>query len=65
VLKTYNRDANPQPYWLEDVCAENNNHIRIGNENYMRDGEGELMPTRKGRAPPDLRYFKQSKQSQN
>ncbi len=60
VLKTYERDPSPRPYWREDVCAEGNNHVRIGNENYMRDADGELMPTKKGQAPPDLRYFKQS-----
>src|SRR5205807_6889101 len=53
VLKSYNREPSPQPYWREDVCAENNNHVRIGNQNYMLDGEGALMPTRKGQAPPD------------
>jgi hypothetical protein len=60
VHKTYQRDPNPRPYWREDVCAENNNHVRIGKENYMLDGEGQLMPTKKGQAPPDLKYFKQS-----
>jgi hypothetical protein len=60
VLKTYDRDPNPRPYWREDVCAENNNHVRIGKENYMLDGQGDLMPTKKGQAPPDLKYFKQS-----
>src|SRR5205823_3695800 len=44
VLKTYSRDPNPRPYWREDVCAENNNHVRIGKENYMLDGNGQLMP---------------------
>jgi hypothetical protein len=65
VLKTYKRDADPRPYWREDVCAENNTHVLIGGENYMRDADGELMPTRKGQKPPDLRYFKQTKQTQN
>ena len=29
-MKTYKRDPSPQPDWHEDVCAENNPHIRIG-----------------------------------
>ena len=59
VIKDYNREPTPRPYWREDVCAEGNNHIFIGTENYMRDADGELMPAKKGQAPPDLRYFKQ------
>ena len=34
--------------------------VRIGNENYMLSGDGLLMPTRKGQAAPDLKYFKQN-----
>jgi hypothetical protein len=32
--------------------------VRIGKDAYYRSAEGDLMPTRKGQAPPDLRYFK-------
>jgi hypothetical protein len=49
-----------QPAWNEAVCAEGNNHVGIGGETYFMSGDGYLMPTRKGQAPPDLRYFKQS-----
>jgi hypothetical protein len=42
------------------VCAENNPHIQIQNDNYMLSADGLLMPARPGQAPPDLRYFKRS-----
>jgi hypothetical protein len=57
VLKSYRRDADRQPVWTESVCAESNNHVQIGNENYMMSGDGHLMPTKKGQRPPDLKYF--------
>jgi hypothetical protein len=61
VLKTYRRDpSDSQPYWVENTCAENNNHIAIGKEGYMLSADGFLMPAKKDQAPPDLRYFKQS-----
>jgi hypothetical protein len=59
VTKTYLRVPNDK--WYEDNCAENNNHIIIGKENYFLSGDGYLMPARKDQAPPDLRYFKQSR----
>ena len=57
VTKNYNRDTDPWPYWREDVCAEGNNHIYIGGENYMISADGHLMPAKKGQKPPDLRHF--------
>ena len=60
VTKTYKRDPDPRPYWREDVCAEGNSHMRIGNENYMLSADGYLMPAKKNQAPPDLKYFQQS-----
>src|SRR5215510_3505399 len=57
VMKTYRRNPNPRPLWVEYICAEGQQLVRIGNENYMLSGDGLLMPTRKGQAPPDLRYF--------
>jgi hypothetical protein len=61
VLKTYRRDPNEtQPYWVENTCTENNNHVEIGKEGYMLSADGFLMPAKKGQAPPDLRYFKQT-----
>ena len=57
VFKTYRRNPDPRPIWVEYICAEGQQLVRIGNENYMLSGDGLLMPTRKGQAPPDLRYF--------
>src|SRR5262245_18701804 len=57
VLKSYRRGPDRQPVWTEQVCGEGNNHVQIGNENYMISGDGLLMPTKKGQRPPDLRYF--------
>jgi hypothetical protein len=61
VAKTYRRSTNTRPSWVEMNCAENNQHIRIGTENYFISAEGLLMPAKKDQAPPDLRYFKSSK----
>jgi hypothetical protein len=58
VKKKVERDPNPQPPWIEQICAENNPHVKIGNEGYMLSADGLLMPARKGQKPPDLRYFK-------
>src|SRR5215467_10700784 len=55
VTKHYNRVRNP--IWVEAICSENNDHIKLGNETYMRSAEGLLMPAKKGQRPPDLRYF--------
>jgi hypothetical protein len=59
VIKNYHRDRNP--VWIEAVCAEGNQHLRIGTETYMISADGLLMPAKKGQAPPDLRYFNQAK----
>jgi len=56
VIKSYNRVRNP--IWVEAICSENNDHIRIGDETYMRSADGLVMPAKKGQKPPDLRYFK-------
>jgi hypothetical protein len=55
VVKSYNRVRNP--IWIEAICSENNDHIRIGNEVYMRSADGTLMPAKKGQKPPDLHFF--------
>ena len=57
VTKNYKRDPSPQPYWRENDCAEGNNHVRIGKENYMVSADGYLMPAKKDQPPPNLRYF--------
>jgi len=58
VKKQYKRDPNPPPSWIEEVCPENNPHIRIGKDNYMLSADGFLMPSRKDQPPPSLKYFK-------
>jgi hypothetical protein len=60
VNKSYRRGKTPRPSWVEMNCAENNQHIRIGTENYFISADGLLMPAKKNQAPPDLRYFKSS-----
>jgi hypothetical protein len=55
VVKTLVRPRNP--IWYENNCQEGNNHIVIGNDNYVLSADGKLMPTRKNQAPPDLSYF--------
>ncbi len=64
ITKNYRRDPpQAEPYWWrEAVCAENNPHIKIGNEVYMISADGQLMPTRKDQPPPDLKYFTPSQQ---
>ncbi len=59
--KTYRRGKDARPVWQESICAEGNHHVRIGNEDYFLNEDGSLMPIRKDQAPPDLRYFKQTK----
>ncbi len=56
VLKTYRRLA--KTIWTENNCAEGNDNIVIGKQIYLLSGDGYLMPTRPGQAPPDPRYFK-------
>jgi hypothetical protein len=61
VLKSYPRYKNPGPVgWPEEVCAEAQTWISLGNEDYYLSSDGFLMPTKKDQAPPDLRYFKSS-----
>ena len=55
VVKNYNRVRDP--IWVEAICPENNDHIRVGDEVYMRSADGLLMPAKKGQKAPDLRYF--------
>jgi hypothetical protein len=61
VDKTFRRDQNPRPNWLESNCSEGNSNIVIGTENYFLSADGFLMPAKKDQAPPDLRYFNQSR----
>jgi hypothetical protein len=59
VTKKFARVPVKQPEWVEEVCAEGNMDVEIGGVGYFLSGDGDLMPTKKGQAPPDLRYFKQ------
>jgi hypothetical protein len=59
VTKRYRRNSNP--VWVDNDCAEDNHHIAIGKENYFMSADGHLMPTKKGQAPPDLKYFNQAR----
>ncbi len=61
VTKSYHREPDRRPSWREVVCAENNNHVEIGKQDYMLGPDGQLMPTRKDQPPPDLRYFNRSR----
>jgi hypothetical protein len=61
VTKSYRRSPDRQPYWREVVCAETNNHVAIGKQDYMLSPDGQLMPTRKDQPPPDLRYFNRNR----
>jgi hypothetical protein len=61
VDKTFRRSPNPRPNWSLNSCTEGNNQIVIGAENYFLSGDGMLMPAKKDQAPPDLRYFKQTR----
>jgi hypothetical protein len=61
VLKSYPRYKNPGPVgWPEEVCAEAQTWISLGDQDYFLSSDGYLMPTKKNQAPPDLRYFKSS-----
>ncbi|MEA2906776.1 MAG: hypothetical protein QOI12_4163 [Alphaproteobacteria bacterium] len=64
ITKNYRRDAkSKEPYWWrEAVCAENNPHVKLGDEVYMVSADGHLMPTRKDQPSPDLRYFEEPQQ---
>ena len=55
VTKSYQRSRRPK--WIEAVCAEQNQYVVIGKENYFISLDGHLMPVRAGQPPPDLRFF--------
>jgi hypothetical protein len=60
VNKRYTRNPDPRTNWIEEVCPENNPHIRIQNDNYFIGADGLLMPAKKGQKPPDLKFFGQA-----
>jgi hypothetical protein len=55
VTKTMRRES--RPIWVETICGENNLHVNIGNQIYMLNDAGELMPMKKDQPPPDLKHF--------
>ena len=55
VTKNYRKI--PNPIYVEFVCAEGNEHVKLGEESYMISADGYLMPAKKGQKPPDMRYF--------
>jgi hypothetical protein len=55
--KTFRRNPKQYPNWEQTFCTEGNNQVIVGNEAYYMSGDGMLMPTKKGQAPPDSRYF--------
>jgi hypothetical protein len=57
-MKTYRRIQLARPAWLEVICAEGNQHVKIGKEAYMLSADGLLMPSKKDQKGPDLKYFK-------
>jgi hypothetical protein len=59
VVKNMRRE--PNPIWVESVCTESNLQVNIGNQHYMLNSAGELMPAKKDQPPPDLKHFTQSK----
>ncbi len=61
VDKTYRRNPNPYPNWSRISCPEGTNYVVVGNDVYFLSGDGFLMPTKKNQAPPDSRYFKQTR----
>jgi hypothetical protein len=61
VDKKYVLNAEPRPAWPEYYITEGNAQVVIGKENYFLSSDGLLMPAKKNQAPPDLRYFKSSR----
>ena len=57
VDKWYQRERNP--VWVEAICSEQNDHLKLGGEDYMVSADGFIMPAKKGQAPPDLKFFNQ------
>jgi hypothetical protein len=57
VRKTYRRQSDPQPLWIE-VCGEGNNHVQIGKENIRSAATG--LDAHQKAASADLGYFTRS-----
>jgi hypothetical protein len=59
VTRSYRRDRNVE--WVEHLCADNHQHVTLGEEVYSIGADGYLSPTRRDQPPPDLRYFTPSR----
>jgi len=59
VLKTFRRIT--KVWWTEDNCPEGQAWVTIGKEVYYLSADGTIMPSKKGQPPPDLKYFKGTK----
>jgi hypothetical protein len=59
VTKKYSRNPKEVVQWAEENCAEGNGHVEIQGQGYFLSGDGDLMPSKKGQPPPDLRFFKE------
>lgn len=46
---------------VQNICTVGNMHVQIGKEGYYLSADGLLMPTKKNQPPPDLKYFKQTR----
>jgi hypothetical protein len=57
VTRSYRHVRDPK--WFEYVCAEDNHHVVLRQEDYLVSQDGLLMPTKKDQTPPDLRNFDQ------
>ena len=55
VNKRYVRVRNP--IWVEAICSEGNDHLKIQGEDYMLSADGYIMPAKKNQAPPDLQVL--------
>ena len=62
VMKRAQRNPAKRPVWRSDACAEGNVWVKIGKEAYYLDPDGVLMPIKKNQPPPDLKYFRQTRQ---
>jgi hypothetical protein len=61
VDKKYVHNPDARADWPEYYITESNAQIAIGKENYFLSADGLLMPAKKNQAPPDLRYFNQTR----
>jgi hypothetical protein len=52
------RPRAPVVTWEENNCVEGNAYITINGQVYFVGGDGLLMPSKRGQAPPDLKHFR-------